>query len=369
MPSNEGRGYVLRRIIRRALRYGRRLGIERRLLPPGRASGRPVHSRAYFPTDERKGQVGRLLQQVLLDGGRRSFAKTMSAGADRVGEAISRGAARGADDALGRGGLPLLRHARHPARADRGDLGRRGGQVDRAGFEKELDAARERCKGASKFEAARAACRPTSRSIRPGRPSSAAIPSRTSCAWRAHASSVSSPSKRRPLRTCRQAGCGPKGWRRTGPDGVLPGGRRPGRGPGGDSPGDARRRRARRSSTRAASQRPRPFSPSKNLFRTLAPGQVVDLRSPSGRAGRRRRTTPARTSSTPPSGRSSGRASGRWARSSRPTACASTTPRPRPTTPEEIREIERLVNEEVLRDRRSSQGRHVDGRREEEGRR
>ncbi len=150
IPSNEGRGYVLRRIIRRALRYARRLEIA-----PGFfyqvAQQVPYSLEPYFPSDERKGQA----------------RETSSAGPSHRRDAILeddvhrrrprrrgdlRGAARRRDDAHGRGGLPPVRHARRSSGAHRRNLFRRGSQGRSRRFEKELEAARERSKGASKFE-------------------------------------------------------------------------------------------------------------------------------------------------------------------------------------------------------------------------
>jgi len=150
IPSNEGRGYVLRRIIRRALRYGRRLEIE-----PGFfyqvAQQVPYSLEEYFPTDERKGQVGRLLQQVLLTE-ETQFSKTMSVGADRVGEAISEARRQGETSLFGPAAFRLYDTHGVPLELIEEISSDEGVQVDRAGFEKELSAARERSKGASKFE-------------------------------------------------------------------------------------------------------------------------------------------------------------------------------------------------------------------------
>ena len=151
IPSNEGRGYVLRRIIRRALRYGRRLEME-----PGffyQVAQQVPYSleELYFPTDERKGQVGRLLQQVLLTE-ETQFSKTMSVGADRVGEAISEARRRGETSLSGPAAFRLYDTHGVPLELIEEISTDEGVSVDRAGFQAEMEKARERSKGASKFE-------------------------------------------------------------------------------------------------------------------------------------------------------------------------------------------------------------------------
>ena len=63
VPSNEGRGYVLRRIIRRAVRFGRRLGIEGGFMP-GVAQVVIEHMSASYPElPERRTFVLRAIEQ------------------------------------------------------------------------------------------------------------------------------------------------------------------------------------------------------------------------------------------------------------------------------------------------------------------
>src|ERR1039457_3330163 len=150
IPSNEGRGYVLRRIIRRALRYGRRLETKSGFFYQV-AQQVPYSLEPYFPTDERKGQVGRLLQQVLLTE-ETQFSKTMSVGADRVGEAISEARRRGETSLSGPAAFRLYDTHGVPLELIEEISTDEGVSVDRAGFEAEMEKARERSKGASKFE-------------------------------------------------------------------------------------------------------------------------------------------------------------------------------------------------------------------------
>jgi alanyl-tRNA synthetase len=151
IPSNEGRGYVLRRIIRRAIRYGRRLGFTSAQPFLAQLATSVAHSFEGIFVDVGAAAPLVAIQDRLQDEEVR-FSKTMSAGADHVGEAISAARREGQTTLSGAAAFRLYDTHGVPLELIEEISSDEGVQVDRAGFEKELEAARERSKGASKFE-------------------------------------------------------------------------------------------------------------------------------------------------------------------------------------------------------------------------
>ncbi len=145
LPSNEGRGYVLRRIIRRAARHGHKLGINEpffyRLVEPlVKQMGE-----AYPELQKNQEQVERVLRQE-----EERFAETLEHGmkileediADLQGNTISGETVFKLYDTYG---FPLDLTA---------DIAReRNLEVDHAGFEQAMEAQRERARAASHFGA------------------------------------------------------------------------------------------------------------------------------------------------------------------------------------------------------------------------
>ncbi|MGA7991036.1 MAG: alanine--tRNA ligase [Thermoanaerobaculia bacterium] len=152
IPSNEGRGYVLRRIIRRAARYGRRLGLTE--AQPVLASLASSVLRTFEGIHVDAVAVAQALGPIeeRLLGEERLFSRTMSAGADRVGEAISAARREGQKTLTGAAAFRLYDTHGVPLELIEEISSDEGVEVDREGFESELSAARERSKGASRFE-------------------------------------------------------------------------------------------------------------------------------------------------------------------------------------------------------------------------
>lgn len=75
MPSNEGRGYVLRRLLRRAARHGRLLGISRTFLAEVAQTVIDENKNAYPELDEKRAMITKLIGVE-----EESFAKTIDQG-------------------------------------------------------------------------------------------------------------------------------------------------------------------------------------------------------------------------------------------------------------------------------------------------
>src|SRR3984957_20371181 len=143
LPSNEGRGYVLRRIIRRAVRHGYQLGQAQPFFYKIVPALVTAMGEAFPELARAAGEVQRALKQE-----EERFAETLSAG---MLQFDARMREQGGDTVPG--SLVFLLHDTYGFPPDlTADIAReRSLSVDIAGYEREMQAQRDRARAASKF--------------------------------------------------------------------------------------------------------------------------------------------------------------------------------------------------------------------------
>jgi len=145
VPSNEGRGYVLRRIIRRAIRHGHKLGLRDAFFYKLVAPLAKEMGDAYPELVKAQSNV----EKVLLQEEQR-FAETLDQGMTILEEAIS--ALKG-NVIPGETVFKLYDTFGFPVDLTADIARERELNLDMEGFEKEMSAQRERARKAGKFEA------------------------------------------------------------------------------------------------------------------------------------------------------------------------------------------------------------------------
>ncbi len=145
IPSNEGRGYVLRRIIRRAIRHGHKLGIKGSFFYKLVAALEKEMGEAYPELTKVQAQVEKVLRQE-----EERFAETLDQGMGLLEEAISNLSGK---EIPGETLFKLYDTYGFPVDLTADVARERGLTVDMAGFEKAMARQRERARAASQFDA------------------------------------------------------------------------------------------------------------------------------------------------------------------------------------------------------------------------
>ena len=145
LPSNEGRGYVLRRIIRRALRHGWMLGQKQPFFHAMVPALVEVMGAAYAELPEKQALVENALRKE-----EERFGETLENGMRLLESALKdAGAAR---TIPGQIAFTLYDTYGFPVDLTADIARERGWSVDMAGFESEMERQRERARSASQFD-------------------------------------------------------------------------------------------------------------------------------------------------------------------------------------------------------------------------
>lgn len=145
MPSNEGRGYVLRRLIRRAARHGRMLGIDGVFLAKLSETVINESKDGYPELDEKKDFIFKVLTQE-----EESFNKTIDQGLAILGEMMTEMEHRGAKTLSGENTFKLYDTFGFPVDLTQEILEEKGFTYDEAGFNACMEEQRTRARNARK---------------------------------------------------------------------------------------------------------------------------------------------------------------------------------------------------------------------------
>ncbi len=143
LPSNEGRGYVLRRLLRRAVRYAKQININRpfmyELVP---VVGEIMHD--FYPEVKDKTEF---IQKVIKNEEER-FHETLHEGLSILGNVIKKEKEKGSDTISGSDVFRLYDTYGFPVELTEEYAEEEGMKIDHAGFETEMELQRERARSA-----------------------------------------------------------------------------------------------------------------------------------------------------------------------------------------------------------------------------
>jgi alanyl-tRNA synthetase len=145
LPSNEGRGYVLRRIIRRAILAARRNGNEGIITPSLVAATIEKMGEAYPNLLKDRSLIEATLQRE-----EESFGRTLRSGMTLLGEAIADSRAKAVSTLSGETAFKLHDTHGFPIELTTEVAAESGLVVDRAGFDVEMAAQRERARSSQR---------------------------------------------------------------------------------------------------------------------------------------------------------------------------------------------------------------------------
>ena len=145
MPSNEGRGYVLRRIIRRAARHGRLLGIEGEFLANLSSTVIEGSKDGYPELEEKKNFIFNVLTQE-----ENKFNKTIDQGLSILAELEAGMAESGKKELSGEDAFKLYDTYGFPLDLTMEILEEKGFTVDEEGFKKSMQEQKDKARAARK---------------------------------------------------------------------------------------------------------------------------------------------------------------------------------------------------------------------------